>query len=114
MARTGLRLSQAEVARRAGISTTGFNDLETGFSSPRAATLSAIQAVLESDGAEFALDGSVRIVPKAERVCWPPGMVADPTVRATALGSAAPYPSKVTRHLNRGPPADDASRFPAR
>jgi transcriptional regulator with XRE-family HTH domain len=43
MARAALRLSQAEVAARSGISATAFNDLETESSSPRAATLSAIQ-----------------------------------------------------------------------
>lgn len=58
MARAALRFSQADIAARAGISKTAFNDLEAGSSSPRAATLSAIQDVLEREGAEFAVDGS--------------------------------------------------------
>lgn len=48
-----LGLTQAELAKRAGISTTGLNNLESGASDPKASTLRAIQAALESAGVEF-------------------------------------------------------------
>jgi transcriptional regulator with XRE-family HTH domain len=40
-------------AKRAGLSTTGLNNLESGASDPKASTLRAIQAALESAGVEF-------------------------------------------------------------
>ena len=74
MARAALRLSQADVASRAGISKTAFNDLETGGSSPRAATLSAIQRVLEHAGAFFGPDNSVSVIPpRGDRFIIEPG-----------------------------------------
>jgi len=48
-----LNLTQAELAARAGISTTGLNNIERGVSDPKASTLSAIQRVLEEAGVEF-------------------------------------------------------------
>lgn len=64
--------------------------METGYSSPRAATLSAIQAVLERDGAKFALDGSVRIASKGEKFLVEPGQTPDDaTLRAAAAIIAA-------------------------
>jgi transcriptional regulator with XRE-family HTH domain len=48
-----LGLTQAELAKRAGISTTGLNNLESGASDPKASTLRAIQTALESAGVEF-------------------------------------------------------------
>jgi|GEM_PF-3019437 len=85
MARAALRLSQAEVAARSGISATAFNDLETESSSPRAATLSAIQDMLEREGARFGTDGSVRIVPKTERFIVGPGQNPTPETLRAAL-----------------------------
>ena len=52
-ARAMLGLTQAEVAHRAGISTTGLNNIERGASDPKASTLTAIQRVLEAAGVEF-------------------------------------------------------------
>ena len=52
-ARAMLNLTQAELAARAGISTTGLNNIERGASDPKASTLSAIQRVLEEAGVEF-------------------------------------------------------------
>ncbi|PAP92139.1 helix-turn-helix domain-containing protein [Mesorhizobium wenxiniae] len=52
-ARAMLGLTQAELAKRAGISTTGLNNLESGASDPKASTLRAIQTALESAGVEF-------------------------------------------------------------
>ena len=52
-ARAMLNLTQAELAARAGISTTGLNNIERGVSDPKASTLSAIQRVLEEAGVEF-------------------------------------------------------------
>jgi transcriptional regulator with XRE-family HTH domain len=52
-ARAMLGLTQAELARRAGISKTGLNNIESGSSDPKASTLRAIQQVLEAAGVEF-------------------------------------------------------------
>jgi predicted transcriptional regulator len=52
-ARAMLNLTQAELAARAGISTTGLNNIERGVSDPKASTLSAIQRELEEAGVEF-------------------------------------------------------------
>lgn len=56
-ARAMLGLTQAEVATRAGISTTGLNNIERGLSDPKASTLLAIQRVLEEAGVEFTNGG---------------------------------------------------------
>ncbi|MER8464155.1 helix-turn-helix domain-containing protein [Mesorhizobium sp. M1396] len=52
-ARAMLSLTQAELAKRAGISTTGLNNIESGGTDPKASTLRAIQTTLESAGVEF-------------------------------------------------------------
>lgn len=46
-------LTQADLATRAGISTTGLNNIEKGLSDPKASTLRAIQNALESAGVIF-------------------------------------------------------------
>ena len=51
-ARAMLGLTQAELAKRAKISVTGLNNIESGQSDPRASTLEAIQSALELAGAE--------------------------------------------------------------
>ncbi len=56
-ARAMLSLTQAELALRAGISTTGLNNIERGTSDPKASTLRAIQAALEAAGVQFHTDG---------------------------------------------------------
>lgn len=48
-----LGLTQAELAKRAGLSTTGLNNIEKGNADPKASTLRAIQSVLEDAGAMF-------------------------------------------------------------
>ncbi|HEV7254777.1 MAG TPA: helix-turn-helix transcriptional regulator [Mesorhizobium sp.] len=52
-ARAMLGLTQAELARAAGISTTGLNNIERGDADPKASTLRAIQAALEAAGVQF-------------------------------------------------------------
>lgn len=52
-ARAMLGLTQAQLARAAGISTTGLNNIERGFTDPKASTLTAIQQALEHAGIEF-------------------------------------------------------------
>jgi predicted transcriptional regulator len=56
-ARAMLRMTQAELAKRARISATGLNNIERGTADSRASTLRAIQAVLESAGVEFTNGG---------------------------------------------------------
>ncbi len=48
-----LGLTQAALAKAAGISTTGLNNIERGDADPKASTLDAIQRALESAGVEF-------------------------------------------------------------
>ncbi|CAJ0854464.1 hypothetical protein AMST5_00743 [freshwater sediment metagenome] len=48
-----LGLTQSELAKLAGISTTGLNNIESGAADPKASTLSAIRAALEAAGVEF-------------------------------------------------------------
>jgi predicted transcriptional regulator len=52
-ARAMLGLTQAELATKAGISTTGLNNIERGSADPKASTLKAIRAALEDAGAQF-------------------------------------------------------------
>lgn len=52
-ARAMLSLTQAELAEKAGISTTGLNNIERGNADPKASTLRAIQGALESAGVQF-------------------------------------------------------------
>ncbi len=60
-ARAMLNLTQAELAAKAGISTTGLNNIERGASDPKASTLAAIQRALE-EGWSMVLEG-VHLVP---------------------------------------------------
>lgn len=52
-ARAMIGLTQAELAKLAGISTTGLNNIEKGSADPKASTLRAIEAALEAAGVEF-------------------------------------------------------------
>jgi len=52
-ARAMLGLTQADLAARAGMSATGLNNIEKGSADPKASTLRAIQAALETEGIEF-------------------------------------------------------------
>lgn len=52
-ARAMLGLTQAALAKAAGISTTGLNNIERGLADPKVSTLQAIQAALEAAGIEF-------------------------------------------------------------
>ncbi|MBY3344892.1 helix-turn-helix domain-containing protein [Rhizobium laguerreae] len=58
-ARAMLGLTQAELAKSAGISTTGLNNIERGIADPKASTLRAIQAALEKAGIIFQSDGEM-------------------------------------------------------
>lgn len=60
-ARAMLGLTQAELARRAGISTTGLNNIERGGVDPKASTLRAIQVALEAAGVAFDGDAGIYI-----------------------------------------------------
>jgi predicted transcriptional regulator len=48
-----LGMTQAELAQKAGISTTGLNNIEKGNADPKASTLKAIRSALESAGVLF-------------------------------------------------------------
>jgi transcriptional regulator with XRE-family HTH domain len=48
-----LGLTQADLAKRAGMSTTGLNNIEKGSADPKASTLKAIRSALEAAGVEF-------------------------------------------------------------
>ena len=48
-----LGMTQADLAKLAGISTTGLNNIERGLADPKASTLRAIQSALEGAGAIF-------------------------------------------------------------
>lgn len=52
-ARAMLGITQADLAKRAELSTTGLNNIESGSSDPKASTLKKIQAALEEAGAVF-------------------------------------------------------------
>jgi DNA-binding XRE family transcriptional regulator len=52
-ARAMAGLTQAELAKRAGVSATTLNEIERGDAHPKVSTLRAIQAALESAGVEF-------------------------------------------------------------
>jgi len=55
-ARAMLGLTQAQLARAAGLSTTGLNNIESGNTDARGSTLRAIQKALENAGVEFTND----------------------------------------------------------
>lgn len=48
-----LGLTQADLAKAAGISATALNNIERGSADPKASTLGAIQKALEAAGAIF-------------------------------------------------------------
>ena len=48
-----LGLTQADLAKRAGISTTGLNNIERGTADSKASTLRAIRSALEEAGVHF-------------------------------------------------------------
>lgn len=48
-----LGLTQAELAKLAGLSTTGLNNIERGVTDPKASTLRSIQSVLEEKSFVF-------------------------------------------------------------
>lgn len=58
-ARAMLGLTQAELAGRANLSTTGLNNIERGTSDPKASTLRALQEALEAAGIIFEPSGSM-------------------------------------------------------
>lgn len=98
MARIGLNLTQDELARRVGLSHTGYWAIETGQSDPRTSITRKIQAVLEREGAVFSGDGSVRILPKSERLIVEPGQdPSEATLRAAAAIIAAGQKSREPR-----------------
>lgn len=48
-----LGMTQADLAKLAGISTTGLNNIERGIADPKASTLRAIKTALEEAGVIF-------------------------------------------------------------
>jgi predicted transcriptional regulator len=52
-ARAMLGITQAELAERAGVSTTGLNNIERGEADPKASTLKAVKSALEAAGVLF-------------------------------------------------------------
>lgn len=52
-ARAMLGITQADLAHRAGISTTGLNNIERGHADPKTSTLRAIEAALREAGVIF-------------------------------------------------------------
>jgi DNA-binding XRE family transcriptional regulator len=86
MARSALRLTQAEVAAAASLSTTAYNAVEQGQSDPKVSTMRRIQAALEARGAVFGGDGGVRIgAPRAEFLVASPDIPVDRAARAGAV-----------------------------
>ncbi|MFE0233623.1 multiprotein-bridging factor 1 family protein [Brucella anthropi] len=59
-ARAMLGMTQADLAKSAGLSTTGLNNIERGSADPKASTLAAIQAALEQQGIVFLAIGDNR------------------------------------------------------
>ncbi|WP_091880474.1 helix-turn-helix transcriptional regulator [Phyllobacterium sp. OV277] len=56
-ARAMVGLTQAELAKLAGLSTTGLNNIERGVTDPKASTLRSIQSVLEEKSIVFLSPG---------------------------------------------------------
>ena len=48
-----LGMTQADLAKAAGLSNTGLNNIERGTADPKVSTLQAIQSALEAAGVEF-------------------------------------------------------------
>jgi DNA-binding XRE family transcriptional regulator len=66
-ARAMIGITQAELAREAGLSTTGLNNIEAGRADAKGSTLRAIQAALEAHGVEFTNDAYPGVRMKAPR-----------------------------------------------
>ena len=78
-----LDISQAQLAKAAGLSPTALIAIEAGHSDPRSSTLRNIQAALETRRAVFSPDGSVRLgPPMAQFVEQDPDHPIDPRMRA--------------------------------
>lgn len=71
VARAALGWSRAELARRAGISTTSLGDFETNKRTPMHNNFRAVMRALGSAGVEFALDENDAVI----GVRWPEGAV---------------------------------------
>lgn len=56
-ARSMLGLTQSDLAKASGLSTTGLNNIERGIADPKASTLRAIQGALEEAGIVFLAGG---------------------------------------------------------
>jgi transcriptional regulator with XRE-family HTH domain len=78
-ARGLLGLTQAELAKRAGLSTTGFVNIESGQADPKVSTMKAIQRALESAGAAFE-NGMIGFRPfqVGDRIKYRTGRALDP------------------------------------
>ena len=68
-----LGLTQADLAKAAGISTTGLNNIERGIADPKASTLRAIQGALEEPGIVFQADGEMVAGGRGVRLAKPKG-----------------------------------------
>ena len=82
-----LGLTQAGLARLAGLSTTGINNIESGQSDPKVSTMEAVRRALESAGAAFE-DGMVGLRPfqVGDRVKYRVGRAPDPMLWRAAGG----------------------------
>jgi DNA-binding XRE family transcriptional regulator len=93
-ARAMLGMTQAELAKRAGISTTAVNNIETGGADPKVSTLRAIRAALESAGVEFTNNGQPGISVRA---------TAEGIIRAGEMaragGPALPEPTGLAKQI---------------
>ena len=77
-------ISQATLAKAAGLSPTALIAIETGHSDPRSSTLRNIQAALERKGIIFGEGGGVTLGPEPEIFTVPEGIAHDR--KAVALG----------------------------
>jgi transcriptional regulator with XRE-family HTH domain len=78
-ARAMLGLTQASLARLAGLSTTGLNNIESGQSDPKVSTMEAVQRALESAGVAFE-NGMIGFRPfrVGDRIKYRAGRALDP------------------------------------
>jgi predicted transcriptional regulator len=65
-ARALLDWSQADLAAKAGVSTTAINGVERGKADPRVSTVTALRRALEAAGVEFLGDEGVKLREPAE------------------------------------------------
>ncbi len=99
-----LGITQADLAVRAGISTTGLNNIETNSADSKASTLKAIRAALEGLGIEFidSNDGGagVRLAKRSETVADLTRQIDTlQTDMTPAPGSAKPSPNRAMKQL---------------